>query len=92
MTNLKLKDSNNNVKLTLTPNSLAIDDLFLSYSKYFRRYPEEGISVILFDNLIKKRYRRKLKRNKQYFKPKNETINIVSFVFNRGVLKINEIL
>lgn len=89
MTSLKLKDSNNVTKVTLTPNSLNIADLFINKIKYVRKH-EDKTTTIFFDNPIKKCFRRKMKRNTQYFKPKNETINIVEFALNRGVLKINE--
>lgn len=92
MTNLKLKDSNGDIKIITTPDSLNANDLILNYLTYFRKYPYKEDVTIFFGNPVKKCFRRKLKYSKQHFKPKNETTNIINFVLNQGVLKINEVL
>ena len=92
MTSLKLKDSNGDTKLVFTPSSSKINDLALNDLAYFRKLSKKGDVIIFFGDPIKKCYRQKLKYNKRYFKPKNETTNIINFVLNRGVLKINGVL
>ena len=92
MTSLKLKDSNGDTKLVFTPSSSKINDLALNDLTYFRKYSKKGDFTIFFGIPIKKCYRQKLKYNKRYFKPKNETTNIILFAERHGVLKINGIL
>lgn len=87
MTNLKLKDSNNNTKLTITSNFSSVDTLSFKKPHYIRNKPDDTC-IIYFNNPIKKHYRRKLRCHKQSFKPKNEIGYITTFEHEYGLLKV----
>lgn len=87
MTNLKLKDSNNNTKLTITSNFSSVDTLSFKKPHYIRNKPDDTC-VIYFSNPIKECYKRKLGYCRYYFKPKDETNVLTTFKHKYGSLKV----
>lgn len=93
--NCEMKSIRNNNKMSITTASYPFNGverpsdktLCIAMRNHIRQFPDKTCFIYLY-NPIKECYRRKLSYCKRYFKPKDGTIKISTFMNKIGVLKL----
>ena len=93
--NCEMKNIHNNNKISIVTASHPFHGvekssdktLYITTRNYLRQFPDKTCFIYLY-NPIKECYRCKLSYCKSYFKPKDETIKITTFMNKMGVLKL----